>query len=72
MSKGTVRCFSPQIGAGFISSEDGHNVFFRFSTILNYNPETIYKGQQVRFDITKNHQGASLSATNVKICANQS
>ena len=71
MGKGTVKWFSPQIGAGFIRSEGGQNVFFRFSTVLNYNPESICKGQPVSFDILKNHKGDSLSAVHVKICTNQ-
>jgi len=62
VNKGTVKWFSPQIGAGSIWSEGGYNVFFRFSAVLNYNPETIYTGQQVLFDIMRNQKGASPSA----------
>ena len=67
MHKGVVKWFNPQIGAGFIRSEDGDNVFFRFSTVLDYDQERICKGQQVSFDIMKNHSGNSLSAASVRI-----
>ncbi len=66
MDKGTVKWFSPRIGAGFIRSEAGHNVFFNYNAILNYNQEIIYKGQPVSFDIVKNSKSAALSAARVK------
>ena len=72
MDKGTVKWFNQQIGAGFIRSEAGHNVFFRFNAVLNHNQEIICKGQPVIFDIMKNHKSASLSATRVTICADPS
>lgn len=71
MDRGTVKWFSPQIGAGFIRAEDGRDIFFRFSNVLNDMQEPLYRGQPVIFNISKNPKGASLSATSVKICGDR-
>ena len=66
MPTGKIKWFSPQIGAGFIRSDEGENVFFRFSAIHSNEPKTIQRGQCVSFDIAKNLKSISTTAANVK------
>ena len=65
MAKGKVKWCSQRIGAGFIKSEEGQDVFFRLSAINDNDVPIIQKGQYVSFDILKNRNG--ISAANVKI-----
>jgi len=65
MPTGKIKWFSQQIGAGFIISDEGENVFFRCN-----KTETIQRGQCVSFDIVKNRKTISKTATNVKTIDN--
>ena len=51
MPTGKIKWFNQQIGAGFIRSDEGENVFFRLSAINSDDSKTIQRGQCVRFDI---------------------
>ena len=51
MPMGKIKWFNQQIGAGFIRSDEGENVFFRLSAIRSEDPKTIQRGQCVSFDI---------------------
>ena len=66
MPTGKIKWFSPQIGAGIIRSNEGENVFFRFSAIRSNEPKTIRRGQCVSFDNVKNLRSISMTAANVK------
>ena len=66
MPTGKIKWFSPHIGAGFIRSDEGENVFFRFSALHSSDPKTIQRGQCVNFDIAKNLKSISKTAANVK------
>ncbi len=66
MAIGKVKWCSERIGAGFIRSEEGQDVFFRLNAIGS-DPKIIQKGQRVSFDIRKNRNGLCLSAANVRI-----
>jgi cold shock CspA family protein len=66
MPIGKIKWFNPQIGAGFIRSDEGENVFFRFSAIHSNEPKTIRRGQCVSFDIAKNPKSISTTAAKVK------
>jgi cold shock CspA family protein len=66
MPIGKIKWFNPQIGAGFIRSDEGENVFFRFSAIHSNEPKTIRRGQCVSFDIAKNLKSISTKAAKVK------
>ena len=68
MPTGKVKWFNQQIGAGFIRSDEGEDVFFRLSAIHNDDPARIRRGQCVRFDIAKNLRSISLTAASVKTC----
>jgi CspA family cold shock protein len=63
MAKGTVKWFSNQKGYGFITSEDGKDVFVHHSAIQGDGYKTLEKGQEVEFDVTQGPKGDQ--ATNV-------
>ncbi len=66
MPKGRVKWFSERIGAGFIKTEEGKDVFFNIKAIHDSDPQIMQRGQFVSFDILKTESGISLSAANVK------
>jgi cold shock CspA family protein len=65
MPTGKIKWFNHHIGAGFIRSDEGENVFFRFNALQDSDPQAILKGQSVRFDIAKNIRSLSLTAARV-------
>ena len=58
MMTGTVKWFNAEKGFGFISREDGEDVFVHFSAIQGDGFKSLEEGQQVNFDITKGPRGA--------------
>jgi cold shock CspA family protein len=68
MPTGTVKWFNHQIGAGFIRSDEGENVFFRLSALGGDDPQKIRRGQCVRFDIATDLRTISPTAASVKTC----
>lgn len=66
MPKGKVKWFGERIGAGFIRTEEGKDLFFNIKSIHGSDLQVIQKGQCVRFDILKSASGISLSAANMK------
>ncbi len=61
MAKGTVKWFNDQKGYGFISQEDGPDVFVHFSAIEGEGFKTLTEGQAVDFDVTQGPKGAQAS-----------
>jgi len=66
MPTGKIKWFNQQIGAGFIRSDEGENVFFRYSALHDNNRKTIRPGQCVSFEIAKNVRSISQTAARVK------
>jgi cold shock CspA family protein len=66
MPKGKVKWFSERIGAGFIRTEEGKDVFFNIKAIHDSDPQIMQRGQCVSFDILKNENRIPLLAANVK------
>ncbi len=64
MSKGTVKWFSNQKGYGFITTEDGKDVFVHHTSIIGEGYKTLKEGQSVEFEIGQGPKGEH--ATNVK------
>jgi CspA family cold shock protein len=65
MATGTVKFFNDQKGFGFISREDGDDVFVHFSNIEGSGRRTLLDGQRVEFEIAQGRKGPE--ATNVKV-----
>jgi CspA family cold shock protein len=54
---GTVKFFNAEKGYGFISREDGSDVFVHFSQIQSKGFRTLNEGQQVEFEIGQGRKG---------------
>ena len=63
MAKGKVKWFSNQKGYGFITPEEGPDVFVHHTAIDGSGFKTIQEGETVTFDIEEGEKG--LSASNV-------
>ncbi len=63
MEKGTVKWFNAEKGYGFISRENGDDVFVHFSAITMDGFKTLEEGQVVEFEIVQGDKGPQ--ATNV-------
>ena len=61
--KGTVKWFNNQKGYGFISDEQGNDIFVHFSGIKSDGFKTLEEGQAVEFDVVDGAKGPQ--ATNV-------
>ena len=63
MEKGSVKWFSDQKGYGFITPENGKDVFVHHSSIQGEGYKSLAEGQQVEFEIEQGPKGEQ--ATNV-------
>ncbi|MCX7653533.1 MAG: cold-shock protein [Fervidobacterium sp.] len=63
--KGTVKWFDSSKGYGFITGENGQDVFVHFSAIQMNGFKTLKEGEKVEFDIQNGQKGPQ--AANVKI-----
>ena len=59
MAKGTVKWFNEAKGFGFITKEEGGDVFVHFSAIKATGFKTLSEGDQVNFDVVNGPKGPS-------------
>ena len=65
MSNGTVKWFKDDKGYGFITGEDGVDVFVHFSAIQAEGFKSLAEGQKVTYDVQQGPKG--LQAANVQV-----
>ncbi len=63
--KGTVKWFNAEKGFGFITTEEGNDVFAHFSQINKEGFKTLEEGQKVEFEVVESAKG--LQAENINI-----
>jgi cold shock protein len=64
VATGTVKWFNPDKGYGFITREDGPDVFVHFSAIQGEGYRNLDENQKVEFDVTEGPKGPQ--AANVR------
>ena len=64
LAQGIVKWFNDRKGYGFISQEEGNDVFVHFSSIDSPGYKTLAEGDRVEFDIEESDRGPE--AKNVK------
>jgi CspA family cold shock protein len=57
MVKGTVKWFNESKGFGFITKEDGGDVFVHYSAIQGNGFKTLPEGQAVTFEVVDGPKG---------------
>ena len=65
MATGTVKFFLNEKGYGFISRDDGEDVFVHYSSIAGSGYKTLEEGQKVEFDVASGRKGDE--AQNVRV-----
>lgn len=65
MNKGTVKWFNSQKGFGFITGEDGEDIFVHYSGIATDGFKTLEDGQAVNYEVAQGNRG--LQAVNVTL-----
>lgn len=62
---GTVKWFNGEKGYGFITQEDGPDLFVHYSEIQGSGYRSLNEGDKVEFDITDGKKGKQASAVRV-------
>ena len=57
MAEGVVKWFNEKKGYGFISMDEGQDVFVHYSSILGTGFRSLYEGQRVRFEVEQGEKG---------------
>jgi len=64
MSTGNVKWFNDAKGFGFISQENGEDVFVHYSAVQGEGFRSLAEGEKVEFDVVKGPKG--YQAANVR------
>ena len=65
MPEGSVKWFNDSKGFGFISQEEGDDVFVHYSAIEGDGFKSLQEGQAVTFEVVEGPKG--LQAANVRV-----
>jgi len=64
LARGIVKWFNDRKGYGFISQEDGNDVFVHFSSIEATGYKTLSEGDNVDFEIEESDRGPEAKNVN--------
>jgi len=62
MARGTVKWFNEQKGFGFITQDEGPDVFVHYSAIQESGFKSLNEGDQVEFEVTQGPKGPQAQA----------
>jgi cold shock protein len=62
MARGTVKWFNDQQGFGFITQDDGPDVFVHYSAIAASGFKSLTEGDSVEFEVTQGPKGPQAQA----------
>lgn len=65
MAQGTVTWFEVDKGYGFVTSDDGFDVYVHYSQIVTDGQRALAAGQRVEFDVSQGERGPQ--ADNVRV-----
>ncbi|QSX08492.1 cold-shock protein [Alkalibacter rhizosphaerae] len=65
MTNGTVKWFNAEKGYGFLSTEEGSDVFVHFSAIQMDGYKSLKEGQEVSFEIVEGEKGPQAADVSV-------
>jgi len=57
MANGRVKWFNEVKGYGFLTTDDGNDVFIHYSSIVGDGFRTLNEGEEVEFEITETPKG---------------
>jgi CspA family cold shock protein len=57
LNTGTVKFFNAERGFGFISREQGEDVFVHYSNIVGSGFRSLQEGQRVQFEVVRGRKG---------------
>ncbi|NLC66309.1 MAG: cold-shock protein [Clostridium sp.] len=65
MQNGTVKWFNSEKGYGFITGQDGTDVFAHFSAIDSDGYKSLEEGQEVSYEVVDGERGKQAANINV-------
>ncbi len=65
MSTGKVKWFNAEKGYGFITGDDGKDIFVHYSSIVGSGFRSLEEGQRVSYDAVEGNRG--MQASNVTV-----